>query len=272
MTIENISGVDVVHWNPRSPLLPGRIGRRLPFGPRRNNFGDLLGPALVSRLVDQRVPRDSEKSSAQKRLVAIGSIIHFAAEGDVVWGSGMNGKVAPEEYRFRTLDVRAVRGPLTRKALIERGIDVPEVFGDPGLLTPEVFGEVPGWARAKQHALSIVPNLHDFPRWRQHPDVVDPTAPLLTVLERIARSERVVGSSLHGVIVAESLGIPATLMRPSTEPLFKYEDYYRGTGRDQFPVTDSLSEALATSGDPIAAWSSRPLLESFPADLWPAAR
>lgn len=270
MTIENISGVEVVHWNPRSPLIRGRLGNRLPFGPRRNNFGDLLGPAIVSRLISQRGLSEAEKLSSGKRLVAIGSILHFAADGDIVWGSGMNGKITADEYHFRSLDVRAVRGPLTRKALIERGIDVPEVFGDPGLLTPEVFSEVGEWAQAKKHGLSIVPNLHDFPSWRRHPDAVDPTAPLLTVLERIARSERVIGSSLHGIIVAESLGIPATLIKPSTEPLFKYEDYYRGTGRDRFPVADSLSEALATAGDPITTWSGDRLLGAFPSDLWRA--
>lgn len=268
MTIAEVNGVDVVHWNPRRPVITGRFGNRLHLGRRRNNFGDLLGPALVSRLVAEQGLERAAIRQRTPRLVAIGSIIHFAADGDVIWGSGINGKVSDDDHRFSQLDVRAVRGPLTRDALIARGIEVPEIFGDPGLLAPIVFPELPRWSQGKRHQLSIVPNLHDFSIWQSHPDVVDPTAPLLTVLERIARSERVVGSSLHGIIVAESLGVPATLMRPGTEPLFKYEDYYRGTGRHEFPVAKDLDEALATHAEPIESWSNTELLAAFPSDLW----
>lgn len=268
MTVATVNGIDVVYWNPRRPLVTGRFGNRIHLGSRRNNFGDLLGPEIVARLVARNGLAESPAPSGRPRLVSIGSIIHFAGDDDVIWGSGMNGKVSNEEHRFNRLDVRAVRGPLTRRALIERGIDVPAIFGDPGLLAPTVFAELPLWSQQKRHALSIIPNLHDFSTWQNHPDVVDPTAPLLSVLERIARSERVVGSSLHGVIVAESLGIPATLIRPGTEPLFKYEDYYRGTGRDTFPVAGDLQEALATHAEPIVRWSGAELLAAFPSELW----
>jgi len=271
MTIANVNGVGVVHWNPRQPVITGRFGNRLHLGRRRNNFGDLLGPALVSRIVADDGLKQPATRRGTPRLVAIGSIIHFAADGDVIWGSGINGKASDDEHRFLQLDVRAVRGPLTRDALIRRGIDVPEIFGDPGLLAPTVFPELSRWSQNKRHQLSIVPNLHDFAIWRSHPDVVDPTAPLLAVLERIARSERVIGSSLHGIIVAESLGVPATLMRPGTEPLFKYEDYYRGTGRQDFPVATGLDEALSTHAEPIGEWSSIELLDAFPSDLWTSA-
>jgi pyruvyltransferase len=268
MTIASINGVDVVYWNPRRPLLTGRFGNRVHLGSRRNNFGDLLGPEIVARLAAERGLTSAASPARRTRLVSIGSIIHFAEDGDVIWGSGMNGKISDDEYQFSRLDVRAVRGPLTHRALTDRGIDVPAVFGDPGLLAPAVFTELPRWSQEKRHALSIVPNLHDFATWRNHPDVIDPTAPLLAVLERIARSERVVGSSLHGVIIAESLGIPATLIQPGTEPLFKYEDYYRGTGRDTFPVAGDLREALATHADPIGHWSGAELIAAFPSELW----
>ena len=41
-----------------------------------------------------------------------------------------------------------------------------------------------------------------------------------------------VSSSLHGIVIAEAYGVPAVLVASSTEPVFKYEDYYAGTGRE----------------------------------------
>ena len=117
-----VRGVRVVHWNPRER--PGR-GRRTSWsrlGRRRNNFGDLLGPVVVSALADA-LPT----TRRAQRLLTVGSILHFARDGDVVWGSGVNGKIPQELHRFRHLDIRAVRGPKTKAVLEERGLAVPAV-------------------------------------------------------------------------------------------------------------------------------------------------
>jgi hypothetical protein len=71
---------------------------------------------------------------------------------------------------------------------------------------------------------------------------------LFEFISAILRSEMVVSSSLHGLIVAESLGIPAILMRPPEAEAFrKYKDYYYGTGRYGFPVINDPAEAHKTS-------------------------
>jgi pyruvyltransferase len=80
----------------------------------------------------------------------------------------------------------------------------------------------------------------------------------------------VTGSSLHAVVIAESLGIPARLIRSSTEPVFKYEDYYRGSGRQGFTSAANLGEARERGGEHPVSWSAEPLLRAFPADLWAA--
>lgn len=49
---------------------------------------------------------------------------------DTIWGTGINGKVSEDLHKFEKLDVRAVRGPLTRNYLISKGINCPEVYGD----------------------------------------------------------------------------------------------------------------------------------------------
>lgn len=265
------SHVEVVHWNPRKYTLL----RRFAFGPRKNNFGDLLGPEIVANLADRRV--DELGPGSERRLLSVGSILHFAKDGDVVWGSGVNGKVLDDQYSFTSLDVRAVRGPKTRAFLQDRGIDVPEVYGDPGLLVPELFGHLELKERKRTRDLLILPNLNDFkslePQYRAL--AVHPSAGLETCLTAIAESELVVASSLHAIIVAESLGIPAVLVRSARESPFKYEDYYLGTGREPIPSVGTIAEGIKSGElrEPAdLAWDPKPLLDAFPADLWGAVK
>lgn len=271
--------IEIVHWNPRRSLYRGHFR----FGPRKNNFGDLLGPVIVNRLlkqagIDPRSGRDS------RRLLAVGSIMHFAREGDVVWGTGVNGRSLELEgksaaetqdlsMKFEQLDVRAVRGPRTRAFLQGKQIAVPETFGDPGLLMGALWGRdelmrAGGAGSPEARPVTVVPNFHDFAGQSAEPGVVDPQGPLWTVLAAIAASDLVVGSSLHGVVVAESLGIPARLVLSDNEPLFKYRDYYEGTGRSEFRPARSVAEARELGGETLPAWDPQPLLTAFPYDLW----
>lgn len=259
-----VDGVPVVHWNPREHT----FARLVPWGRRRNNFGDLLGPEIVQRLV----PGDVRSSRSSRRLLAVGSILHFARDSDVIWGTGRNGKISENWHRFSTLDVRAVRGPLTADFLRKRGVAVPEVFGDPGLLVPVLFPSLLG--RDKRREVLILPNLHDVvsvPDKLRHL-MVEPMAPWFSVLEAIAESEYVVGSSLHGKIIADALGIPAQLIRgQETESTFKYDDYFAGVGHTSSRFASNYAEALRWSPEALdvrAYWNPDDLLDAFPADLW----
>jgi pyruvyltransferase len=258
--------VEVVHWNPTRQVVSGRIGRFLPKRPV-DNFGDLLGPVIVDRMLrDRGISADS--APADRRLLAVGSILRLAQTGDTVWGIGANGKSLEAQMPFETLDVRAVRGPLTRDFLQRLGIDVPEVYGDPGLLIGHL------WSRdelAENHRRSeyiVLPNFHDFPTARGTANLVNPRDPLWSVIGRIAASSFVVGSSLHAIVIAESFGIPARLVVSGTEPIFKFDDYYRGTGRDGAEPAATVEEALRLGGQAPPDWSPAPLLNSFPSDLW----
>jgi pyruvyltransferase len=268
--ITRVDGVDVVHWNPRRNTLPFPF-RRLPVGRRVGNFGDLLGPVIVQALRDRADSPAAAPSAPTSRLLSVGSIVHLASDGDLVWGSGVNAKNAADEYRFRTIDVRAVRGPLTRAWLADRGVDAPAVYGDPALLLPMLFPDLRARSACKTRRLTVVPNLHDAQRHGDHPDVVDPRAPWRAVVDRIAQSEAVVGSSLHGIVIAESLGIPCALVRPGDEPDFKYRDFYAGAGREiDEPFAETIEEAVARtdSWEPLDAWRAQSLIDAFPVELW----
>jgi pyruvyltransferase len=92
------------------------------------------------------------------------------------------------------------------------------------------------------------------------------------VIEKILDSKFVISSSLHGVIVAEAYGIPAKLLRiAETEPLFKFNDYYAGTGRDHFEFATSVEEALQMGGEEPFKCDLEALYNSFPFEYWPNA-
>jgi pyruvyltransferase len=264
-----MSRVEVFSWNPRRSRLPRSLTQRLPIeiGRRVNNFGDLLGPFIVRRILAMH-QIDPSMALGDRRLLSVGSVLHFARDHDVVWGSGVNGKKSDRDYVFNTLDVRAVRGPHTRSFLAARGVSAPEVYGDPVLLLPLVLPEIVDHTRVKAHPVTVVPNFNDYPGYVPTPALLDPRSPVEVCLRRIAQSELVVGSSLHAIVVAESLGIPARLMTSEVEDPFKYEDYYLGTGRPTAQTADTVEQAVSMGGESPPVFDAAQLLDAFPFDLW----
>lgn len=267
-----VAGVEAFQWNPRR--------HRLPYlRPRHNNFGDLLGPVVVGEMLTELgLPGTSVDSWSRSdhKLMTVGSVMHFAEDGDVVWGTGVNGKVRPDEHRFTRLDVRAVRGPRTRAWLEDAlRVDVPAVYGDPALLLPRLQPTLSKEHVRKRRTLSVIPNMNEAAKFRSHPDFVSPRRPVRQVLAMIAASDRVVGSSLHAIVLAEALGVPCALVRSSVESPFKYADYFEGTGRFEEQTFDDFDKAVkhvgaldASTFEPLQTWDAGPLKEAFPADLW----
>lgn len=228
------------------------------------NFGDELSCAIVEKLLGFSVQKPLP---SEKKLLALGSILHFASENDVIWGSGINGKhLNAKDYPYTNLDIRCVRGPLTREFLKNLGIEAPEVYGDPGLLVPLLFPEI---KKKKAHSYIIIPHMSETKLFYGIDNVVNPTAPWKEVVQNIVNSNFVISSSLHGLIIAEAYGIPARLLKIThNEPLFKYRDYYLSTGRKTFKAATSIREALKLKGEPPAKIDYLPLLLSFPYDLF----
>lgn len=238
------------------------------------NFGDYISLKLVERIADQPVEvfYRSPKNK-KKKMLAIGSILSFAAEDDVVWGSGINGKVlALKNYSFTNLDVRSVRGPFTRKFLMENfGIDVPEVYGDPGLLFPYFF---PEFKRSENPTYDyiVIPHYSEqklFPKDKEG-RIVYPTDDWEEVIAKIVDSQFVISSSLHGIVIAEAYGIPARFLRiTENEFIIKYDDYYHGTNRPDYQYATSVEEALSMGGELSFECDLNLLYESFPKEFWP---
>lgn len=167
-----------------------------------------------------------------------------------VWGTGSIAPVRPRRSRHR---YHALRGPLTAGLLL--GQQVP-ALGDPGLLAELLL---PARAPTKRHALGIVPHYKDasLPAvaelMRHFPSsvVIDVFESPEQVISRIHACHHVVSSSLHGLVVAHGLGIPAAWMELSDAVRgsgWKFRDHYAALGQEA-PTPLSCRDLLDTDLD-----------------------
>ncbi|WDS36307.1 polysaccharide pyruvyl transferase family protein [Pseudoxanthomonas sp.] len=237
------------------------------------NVGDHLSKVLVSAILSLRDTNLLRKRRGTPRLLCIGSVMHFAEGDEVIWGTGINGKIPESTHRFTSLDVRAVRGPKTRTFLQNRGIVVPEVYGDPALLMPRLFDAALLQGGNARKPFVVVPHFNEsLDKYKGYEEVlVSPRIEPAAFVRQLLEAEYVVSSSLHGVILAEAYGIPAVYLDwGNGEDRFKYDDYYAGTGRMQWRSGNSVEECLDIGGNGRFDLASIQdgLMGTFPYDLW----
>lgn len=229
------------------------------------NVGDRLSPVVVEYVCSlfNQPPR---KQSRTRHLYAIGSIIDGGYQDATVWGSGLlRGKNQYWWRHFRKLDIRCVRGPETRRVLMNNGYICPEVYGDPAVLMPLIYKARDS---ANKTEYRVVPHMI---YGSNYPNFLNPnTNDWQDFIDKIVQSKLVISSSLHGIILAEAYGVPAILLNDHGMNLYKYQDYYYSTGRTEFPIAKSVEEALFMQPAPIPDFSQmqKNLLDSFPSDLW----
>ena len=118
------------------------------------NFGDFLSPIIVDQCLRAHGFTMLDEAPCDARLLALGSILQSAYDGDVVTGSvgSTVWKMMKRFSKVTHLDIRALRGPRTQEVMRRRGIAVPDIFGDPALLLPSLF---PGRFRRRSCALGF---------------------------------------------------------------------------------------------------------------------
>jgi pyruvyltransferase len=206
-------------------------------GSDHGNFGDEITRLLIKKLFHQ----DSVWSSpAECELIGAGSILQEAYElkggnRPFVWSSGLisdNGlRIPADAFQFCS-----VRGNLTLGRI--DGVDKSSVtLGDAGLLASYLLPPGSKVIKRKKHRIGILPHYSDvsgeFMRVMRHRGkdifIIDATWPCERVIESIAQCEVVLSSSLHGLIVADSVGTPNVHV-PMSNLLkggqYKFKDYY----------------------------------------------
>ena len=243
------------------------------------NFGDSLSQKLVAELSGATVihaPFGDAEMLGAGSLFSTGDRFFGSEERPMekgkpvlrVWGAGFLHPEIPEGpvFRYRDMIIHAVRGRKTLEALRRVGYvaeDETPALGDPGLLYADLFPECK--TAGKKYDIALIPHRHDqvaalklAEHLRAHGYSVVYVDVMLSeprdIILQIAESRKVLSSSLHGIIVADSLGIPnrrllfdAFASCPQCQHAishFKFEDYYSAFGLEA-PAYETEAHLLA---------------------------
>lgn len=189
----------------------------------RANFGDELNSWLLERL---GAPFEWAAADSAELVICGSTLEHLPSKWTgTVCGAGMLRETSHVDLSHA--NVLAVRGHLTA----QRAQYVPTsvVLGDPGLLVSRWVPQT-----VTKYDLGVVPHWSDTELYRRFPygKLIDVRQPPGDVIRDIARCKRIVSSSLHGIIVADSFSIPrrAELFPNATSVKweggdFKFRDY-----------------------------------------------
>ena len=215
------------------------------------NLGDQLSPIVLRWVLEQAGISPSQKTK-RKTLLTIGSIMTITYADSVVWGSGIlraedSEQILKHRLIGRKLDIRAVRGPETRRILKEYGkYDCPEIYGDPAVFMPLIYSP----QVKKQYPVSVIPHYKEkenIPDLGEYHFIDIETDNYRFFIDEICKSELIVSSSLHGIILAESYGVPALFLHRGMEySMIKYLDWYYSTGRYDIRMINSLKDETRT--------------------------
>ena len=202
--------------------------------PSPGNFGDILSPFILNKL--GYTVRIAHRDSSNK-FMCIGSTAKFIKPNDVVWGTGIMRDSDPIEKNAKYL---AVRGPLTGNKV---GCNV---YGDPGLLC-SYFWPI---SSSNKKPLGVIPHYVDYNKYNVdgHDQINLLNSNPLNVIKEIVKYDSIVSSSLHGIIVAHSYGIPAGWWQPSNRLSgdgSKFEDYARSVDIKLEPSKDYKNVIMA---------------------------
>ena len=212
------------------------FGKNIPF-----NLGDDLNYYLLREITNKTIVNTKDTYINANNFLVIGSIIEkYCDSSSVIWGAGaMYGDVILNK---KPLLVKAVRGRLTQKYLVNQGIDCPNVYGDPALLLPFVYapqkekkyrlGIIPHYVDKDNEVIimlnqrirnSIVINMVNYSNWRN-------------VIDTILECEMIMSSSLHGIIISDAYGVPNIWFSASNNIRggeYKFLDYFSSVAREQ---------------------------------------
>lgn len=169
----------------------------------------------------------------------------------IIWGAGcISATIA---LAGRPKRICAVRGWLSNERLKKVGLPAPEVVGDVALLLPRLYEPKRNLERC---SLGVIPHCFEwdvefYRKTRQWEDtrVIDISGGIEEVIEQIISCDRIISSSLHGIICADAYGVPSIWLDASDKPVgdgFKFRDYFSSVGRpdrDPFVVTASTERA-----------------------------
>lgn len=167
-----------------------------------------------------------------------GSILKRTNEYSIIVGAGF---ISKEDASIQVVAPKAVvgvRGYLTLNAIKRAGYSCqPQFVGDPGLLAREVVKplKIEEVKNRKERTIGIIPHFVDFDlvneKFGQNTNIIiiDIKRSFIAVCEDIKKCDRVLSSSLHGLVFADAMNVANCWVRFSSDIKggeFKFHDYY----------------------------------------------
>ena len=211
------------------------------------NFGDQLTPFLFEEILGVRLVRTNENEAP---LFCCGSIVELIPDnfnGYVLGSGAMYAKTRKDLSRAKVL---ALRGKLTQAACNVG----PTVLGDFGLalrrIVPRNLHPVNEIGETPHHIIFEAKQNHGTGGF-----VIDVCLKPWEVVERVASCRKIVSSSLHGLVLADALGIESMWVPDGrvNGDGFKFRDYASAFGEEIKPnvwrkapldKVESISESL----------------------------
>lgn len=218
-----------------------------------NNMGDQLNKLILKEVFGMEIVR---RTALTCELSGIGSGLGQFTYSNKKWlafAEKITGKIFPETYVWGTGFIQygmenpfyrskmhfcAVRGELSKKN-VEKilGKKINAVLGDGGILAAQTLKD----KVIKKYAVGIIAHYKEqnHPAFYElanlFPDSVqiNVSQPPMQVIKEISSCEYIISSSLHGLIIADSLRIPNIHVKVSEAMLgdgFKFDDYYSAYG------------------------------------------
>lgn len=197
-----------------------------------NNFGDNLNFYLIKAL-SKKEPVYTENRN-DRHFIVCGSILSEAGYNSTVWGAGFG---YADQHVNNKANVIAVRGHLSQNR-IEQQV---KAFGDPAILMQKFYNP----NMEKSHKFGIIPHWKDLEKtiWMSPAGVkiINPLQPVESLIMEMKSCEKIISTSLHGLILADTYQIPNKWIDLGTDiggDGFKFKDYYSTT---ETPEENSIS-------------------------------
>lgn len=207
------------------------------------NFGDLVGPYLISTITNRPVLNIINESYSG--FVTVGSILQSIDREDmIVWGSGFieepSEKALNNIKKYNPL-ILCLRGKKTTECLIKANIKLPDnvVYGDPALILPFFYQPSINYHKS----IGICPhfihksNFLEIVNKDDNLNVIDVQKDMESVVSEIASSSVCISTSLHGLIIAQAYNIPWIWLEIYDQNLFgndfKFKDFFSTLKEEQ---------------------------------------
>lgn len=232
---------------------------------RLKNVGDSMNSELV-RLISGETPTivNNKFTNPDNKTIymCIGSVLGWLTINTEVWGTGFISNSQFITSVPKPKKIHAVRGPLTREILLKKGIECPEIYGDPALLMPYFYRpEI-----TVEHKLGFISHHIDkvmIPELKkQFPEAhfIDIQTDSYRFIDEVLKCGQIITSSLHGQIIADAYNIPNAWIKLSDKVLghgFKMADYYASVGRiDQEPLIYTKELKRKDLIDKLSQWNA----------------